>query len=574
MEPNHSIKSSFSYNGVSAQKDQQAFSDYQQILSLLAEVSARSAEVAFDLKMVVGSSSGHPPLPASPPPELTEVCDEERSCDICGEVPPWREVDTERGICSTCAEHMDDSLKYYTEEFAHASAHGKDALSLLVLRQRADNCRDFIAAAAASYDGDLEAHEASVEQKMLNERAAECLARLPASFAPWWKDTWTHEKWCQIEWARETTGWAVVSKNAPIVPRLAAMFLTEQATVRQMKKAHAEELQAVEERLKGEMEAKHAEVVANIQQARIEDMDAVEGLHAREMAPLIGISDTMRAECEKKCHNARRKGYAMGYAFADEKATKAFQAMRADLGEQRAKNKELLKKHDALLELVEPTVKLMKSNPELFGGEARGTSSPMPPPIIHLKGEGKEEALTFLESLVASSRPCPLVESTPTVLPKIVEVEPPMQGECMALTKGQYQEMVIASAPLSSPPSPLLVPDQPTVCGAAGCYECPAAEPKAKPKPKYNHSFWPSPRTKRFARHIAANSGKIEPKTIKTHEDALQFLAQRANISVEYLLTIDLKTYQERYARWSIYGGGGTSPFYLQMCRGFRAWWC
>jgi hypothetical protein len=352
------------------------------------------------------------------------------------------------------------------------------------------------------------------------------------------------------------------------------MFLTEQATVRQMKKAHAEELQAVEERLKGEMEAKHAEVVANIQQARIEDMDAVEGLHAREMAPLIGISDTMRAECEKKCHNARRKGYAMGYAFADEKATKAFQAMRADLGEQRAKNKELLKKHDALLELVEPTVKLMKSNPELFGGEARGTSSPMPPPIIHLKGEGKEEALTFLESLVASSRPCPLVESTPTVLPKIVEVEPPMQGECMALTKGQYQEMVIASAPLSSPPSPLLVPDQPTVCGAAGCYECPAAEPKAKPKPKYNHSFWPSPRTKRFARHIAANSGKIEPKTIKTHEDALQFLAQRANISVEYLLTIDLKTYQERYARWSIYGGGGTSPFYLQMCRGFRAWWC
>jgi hypothetical protein len=236
-----------------------------------------------------------------------------------------------------------------------------------------------------------------------------------------------------------------------------------------------------------------------------------------------------------------------------------------------AENKELKEKHGAMFELVEPTVKLMQSNPELFGGEARGTSPPMPPPIIHLKGEDKEVALNFLKALVAPSRPCLLVESTPAVLPGIVEAEPPTQGECMALTKEQYKEMFGADLP---PPSPLLVPDQPTVCGAAGCHDCPPAEAKAKPKPKYNHSFWPSPRTKRFARHIAANSGKTEPKSIKTHEDALQFLAQRANISVEYLLTIDLKTYQERYARWSIYGGGGTSPFYLQMCRGFRAWWC
>ena len=134
---------------------------------------------------------------------------EEPSCEICGDVPPWREMDTERGICMTCAEHMDDGLKYYTEEFAHASAHGKDALSLLVLRQRADNCRDFIAAASASYDGDLEAHEASVEQKMLNKRAAECLGRLPVSFAPWWKDTWTHEKWCKMGQARDEVGWPV-----------------------------------------------------------------------------------------------------------------------------------------------------------------------------------------------------------------------------------------------------------------------------------------------------------------------------------------------------------------------------
>jgi len=328
MEPNHSIKSSLIYDGTSLKGEQavKVWQIYQEFLKQLEATSEPGLQFEFELRMTVSISPfaepvlEHPPLPASPPPEPADD-DVEPSCDICGHVPPWREMDAERGICMTCAEHFEDSLKYYTEEFAHASANGKDALSLLVLRQRADNCRDLIAAAAASYDGDLEAHEASVEEKMLNKRAAECLGRLPASFAPWWKDTWTHEKWCQIDFARETTGCAVASKDTPIVQRLAAMFVVEQHKVRELKKGHAEQLQAVEKRLQGEMEAvmkhklkemeaKHVEVLANIERARTEDMKAVEERHQKQqrqenakyaecLAPLIDVREKMRAECEK-----------------------------------------------------------------------------------------------------------------------------------------------------------------------------------------------------------------------------------------------------------------------------------
>jgi hypothetical protein len=688
MEPNNIIKSSLIYDGTSLKVEQavKAWQIYQEFLKQLAATSEPGLEFEFELRMTVSISAvaepvlEHPPLPASPPPEPADD-DDEPTCDICGYVPPWREMDTERGICMTCAEHFEDSLKYYTEEFAHASANGKDALSLLVLRQRADNCRDFIAAAAASYDGDLEAHEARVEEKMLNKRAAECLGRLPASFAPWWKDTWTHEKWCQIDFARETTGCAVASKDTPIVQRLAAMFVAEQHKVRELKKTHAE-------------------VLANIERAREEDMQAVEARHQREMEGLRNQLRAAEAGCEKKCHDANRRGYAMGYAFADEKATKVIEAVRADLQRLSAENKELrqqieedkqmvdrhlkevakehagitawekkeierltaenkglerrvaeeshwckhanmaartaemhaqmlrtdvaeLKKmNETLLELVGPTQKLMTSNPELFGGEARGTSLPSPPPIVHLppiKEENKEKPLSLLERLMARPQACGLVESTPTALPDIVEVEPPTEDICMALSKAQYEEMVKAAAvptllavphectghttpggvpykhaapfsctttpppPASPPPSPIIVPDQPTACGAAGCIDCPPLEPVAvaeaapdttqvscvgfgKPKPNYNHPNWPSPITKRFAKHIANYAGK-DPKTIKTHEDALEYIAKRAKISVDTLLDYSIKQYQLTFEGWSLLGEPWASPkaLYFRM---------
>jgi hypothetical protein len=744
--PLMSINSSFSSNGVSEEKDKQAFANYQRILALLAEASAQpGVEVAFDIKMLVKSPSEHPPLPPSPPPEREEVAapeeEEESSCHICSDLPEWVEMDKERGICCNCANHLDEGLKYYTEEFADASLYGKDATHLLVLRQRADNCRDTIAYASASYDGDLEAHEASVQEKLLNRRAAECLARLPASFAPWWKDTWSHEKWCEMAAGRDEVGWPV-EKHAPLVQRLAAMFLAEKKRVHAMEKDIR--LQAND----------HQVMLANIERARTEDMESVEARHKREME---GLRDQLRAAedgCEKKCHDANRRGYAMGYAFADQKwnpvykavceelelvrkeganhqagymrlfgerdelvlkeadlrqeldesaeanekleaqvealrmelavaegnlegtevaaseatksamqvveglrkeltstktdlirvqdsaknlegevdaATQIFQAMRSDLERLNAENKALRqeteedkqmvqrhlkeiakehakmmawetqrlqeenkglqKKHDYLLELVEPTVKLMKSNPELFGGEARGTSSPRPPPIIRLppmkeevKEEDKERGLNLLRSiLVAPSRTCLLVEGPPAVLPGIVEAEASSsqtEGLCMALTREQVQQMQQAEA--AAQPSPGEAAPEPVAEAApepvAEAAPEPVAEaaPEAKPKPNYNHPNWPSPITKRFAKHLAKHSGlrspwvSQDPKTIRTHQDALEYIAKRSNISVETLLKWTMKHYQSFSEPWTLVEG----PSKFDMGTAPATWWC
>lgn len=135
-----------------------------------------------------------------------------------------------------------------------------------------------------------------------------------------------------------------------------------------------------------------------------------------------------------------------------------------------------------------------------------------------------------------------------------------------------------------------IIPDQPTVCGTAGCIDCPAtsaaaepvaeeqpeplAEPKptpvccincGKPKPNYNHPNWPSPITKRFAKHLAKHSGKTDPKTIKTHQDALEFIAKRANVSVETLLKWTINHY------WTVVQG---SSHHFHMSTGSATWWC
>jgi len=78
----------------------------------------------------------------------------------------------------------------------------------------------------------------------------------------------------------------------------------------------------------------------------------------------------------------------------------------------------------------------------------------------------------------------------------------------------------------------------------------PVPEVKAK-RPNYNHPNWPSPTTKRFAKHVAKYAGK-DPKAIKTHEEALEFIAKRAKISVETLLNMSLKDYQTAHEPWSL----------------------
>jgi hypothetical protein len=727
-----SINSSFSCNGVSEEKDQLAFANYQRILGLLAEASAQpGVEVAFDIKMRVNSSaSEHPPLPPSPPPEREEMVaseeEEDSACNICGDLPEdlpeWVEMDKKRGICSTCAEHMDEGLKYYTEDFAHASEHGKDALHLFVLRQRADNCRECVADAAGSYDGVLEAHEASVQEKLLNKRAAECLARLPASFAPWWKDTWSHEKWCQVYNARKAVCWALASADVPIVQRLAAAAVAKEDKMHEMKKAHAEVLENIERARKEDLEAVEARHKRELEEAweagamkGVQDMEGVlkhklqelEAEHNKQMAekdkrykealaPLLVVRDKMIAECDKKCEEADRRAHAMGYAFADQKwnpvykavceeleivrkeranhqaayirllkerdeallaqadlrqeldesaqgnekldaeaqalheelaaaqklsgwyercvaaqnaadklqgeVDSATQAMCSDLERLNSEFKalecrvaDLQQKKELLLELVGPTQRLMTSNPELFGGEARGgapapgealpsgAASPRPPPIISLppiKEEDKRKALNFLKDLVAPSRPCLLAESPPSVLPGIVEAEASFsqtEGLCMALTEEQYQEMVKAEAeavaaaaePVAGAvPEPVAGAVPEPVAGAvpepvAGAVPEPVAE--AKPKPNYNHPNWPSPITKRFAKHLAKHSGKTDPKTIKTHQDALEFIAKRANVSVETLLKWTINHY------WTLVQG---SSHHFHMSTGSATWWC
>jgi len=67
---------------------------------------------------------------------------------------------------------------------------------------------------------------------------------------------------------------------------------------------------------------------------------------------------------------------------------------------------------------------------------------------------------------------------------------------------------------------------------------------KAKPKrPDYNHANWPSPRAKQLANTILKPKGK----KIRKHEDALQFLADRAKITVTQLLTMSSGEYRQKY---------------------------
>jgi len=96
----------------------------------------------------------------------------------------------------------------------------------------------------------------------------------------------------------------------------------------------------------------------------------------------------------------------------------------------------------------------------------------------------------------------------------------------------------------------------------------PAAE--AKPKPNYNHPNWPSPITKRFAKHLAKHSGRTDPKTIKTHEDALEYIAKRGNISVETLLQWTMKHYQSFSQPWTLVEG----PSKFDMGTAPATWWC
>jgi hypothetical protein len=142
----------------------------------------------------------------------------------------------------------------------------------------------------------------------------------------------------------------------------------------------------------------------------------------------------------------------------------------------------------------------------------------------------------------------------------------------MALTREQVQQMQQAEA--AAQPSPGEAAPEPVAEAAPE----PVAEaaPEAKPKPNYNHPNWPSPITKRFAKHLAKHSGlrspwvSQDPKTIRTHQDALEYIAKRSNISVETLLKWTMKHYQSFSEPWTLVEG----PSKFDMGTAPATWWC
>jgi hypothetical protein len=332
-------------------------------------------------------------------------------------------------------------------------------------------------------------------------------------------------------------------------------------------------------------QAPGAEVLANIERARKEDMEAVEARHKHEMEGLRDQLRAVEADCDKKCGEHDRRGYAMGYAFADEKATKAFQAMRADLQRLTAENKKLERRVAEESRFSTQALRLDQETAEMHAQMLRTD-------VAQLQKENEDlRKLVFPSlNLEAASSGVKLEPELAPKFPQVVQASPQLVAAlkaektwnegvdvCYALTKKDYEaitkarqpvevveddvdlellQKMVGAAPLPpSPPfSPPLAPDYPTVCGAAGCYDCAPEEPEPKPKPNYNHHFWPSPTTKRFAKHLAKHSGQTDPKTIKTHEDALEYIAKRAKISIETLLGYSIKQYQTAHEPWSLPG--------------------
>ena len=548
-------------------------------------------------------------------------------CDIC------HIQMSEKGLCETCTEHVDDGIKHYTEEFALASVHGKDAVRLFVLRQRAENCREICdtyrceKSCCESLQILPEVEEASLEEKMLNKLAAKCLARLPASFAPWWRDAWTYEKWWQVYDERKAAGWPLASADVPIVQRLAAAAVAKEDKIHEMKKAHAE-------------------VLANIERARKEDMEAVEARHKREMAKvkadlhaevaannaaddiyrtMRSDLEEMRAENEKlegqveelheelaaaqkelsgwceRCVAAQNAAETLRKELKNEVdgATRVFDVMESDLERLRAQNNALERR------VAEESHWCKHANMTTSTAEMHAQMLRTELAMLQKENEGLRKLVFSSLNLQATSSGVKLEpelapEVAPQVAPKlapklakVVRASPGLVAAlkaektwndgvdiCYALTKKDYNDMIKAQGALPSvevvepdarlellqkmldvsspPPSPILVADQTMECGAMGCSECPPVEPEAQSelkskRPNYNHHFWRSPTTKRFAKHIAKHSGK-DHKTIKTHEDALEFLAKKAKLSVDDLLKMSIKDYQSAHEPWSLSG--------------------
>lgn len=84
-------------------------------------------------------------------------------------------------------------------------------------------------------------------------------------------------------------------------------------------------------------------------------------------------------------------------------------------------------------------------------------------------------------------------------------------------------------------------------------------KPPPPARPNYRHSEWPSPRAKLFANELS-----VETK-FRKHEDALQFLATRASMTVDQLLKMSLQDYVKKH-------NGGKLPAHLRTNRWLAGW--
>ena len=120
------------------------------------------------------------------------------NCDVCS--LPCRGGQDARGFCGSCSCTYEDALNYYPEEIAVATLESHDAVRLLVLRLSAESIRQDEELHEVYYGG---AKGPGNMEAFLNEHAEQILERLPASFAPWWKERWTYDKWCEMKEARK-----------------------------------------------------------------------------------------------------------------------------------------------------------------------------------------------------------------------------------------------------------------------------------------------------------------------------------------------------------------------------------
>ena len=342
----------------------------------------------------------------------------------------------------------------------------------------------------------------------------------------------------------------------------------------------------------------HAEVLANIERARQEDMEAVEARHKREMAKVRAELEAQAEELREELAAARKElsGWCERCMAAQDAAetlrkelqtevdgaTRVFNVMESDIERLREENKGFKRR------VAEESHWCKDANMALRTAEMHAQMLRTELAMLQKETEAAEARHKHEMAAVTSSSV--KVEPSPAPkFPQVVRASPQLvaalkaektwndgKDVCYALTKKDYEDMIKAQQTLPSveddaqlellkkmvdvplPPSPPSSPllseegelrDQLAACEAPGCYDGAPAE--TKPKPNYNHHFWPSPKTKRFARHVAKHSGK-DPKTIKTHEDALEFLAEKAKLSVDDLLKMSIKSYQSAHEPWSL----------------------